>query len=353
LEAASVTATPPRRRSEAVREFISRYGLIAILLVLPVVYGIDDLSKDGNLTNLGANLVEGVSNGAILALIALGYTLVYGIIELINFAHGEVFMLGSLSAAGLYTTFGLTTDSSGIGLVLALVAILFLSMLVSGSLNVMIERVAYRPLRNAPKLAPLITAVGMSFILQNVGILWIGASQKSVPDLIGSQTELFHVFGLSISRGTVLAVSATIPLVFLLTQFVAHSRLGKAMRATAQDPEAARLMGINVDTTISVTFLLGGLMAGAAGLISALYQTSIWYFQGFSAGLYAFTAAVMGGIGNIRGAVLGGFIIGIIQGISDNRIGNDWTPAIVFIYLVIIMVFRPQGLIGEETREAG
>jgi branched-chain amino acid transport system permease protein len=353
VEAASVTGAPPRRRSDAIREFISRYGLIAILLVLPVVYGIQDLSEDGNLTQLGSNLVEGVSNGAILALIALGYTLVYGIIELINFAHGEVFMLGSLSAAGLYATFGLTPDTSAGGLVLGLLAILLLGMLVSGSLNVMIERVAYRPLRNAPKLAPLITAVGMSFILQNVGILWIGASQKSVPDLIGSQKELFEIVGLSISRGTVLAVAATIPLVFLLTQFVAHSRLGKAMRATAQDPEAARLMGINVDTTISLTFLLGGLMAGAAGLISALYQTSIWYFQGFSAGLYAFTAAVMGGIGNIRGAVLGGFIIGIIQGISDNRIGNDWTPAIVFVYLVIIMVFRPQGLIGEETREAG
>jgi branched-chain amino acid transport system permease protein len=353
LEAASVTGAPPRRRSEAVREFISRYGLIAILLVLPVAYGIQDLSQDGNLTQLGNNLVEGVSNGAILALIALGYTLVYGIIELINFAHGEVFMLGSLSAAGLYTTFGLTPDTSAGGLVLGLLVILFCCMLVSGSLNVMIERVAYRPLRNAPKLAPLITAVGMSFILQNVGILWIGASQKSVPDLIDSQKQLIEVVGLSISRGTVLAVAATIPLVFLLTSFVSRSRLGKAMRATAQDPEAARLMGINVDTTISLTFLLGGLMAGAAGLISALYQTSIWYFQGFSAGLYAFTAAVMGGIGNIRGAVLGGFIIGIIQGISDNRIGNDWTPAIVFVYLVIIMVFRPQGLIGEETREAG
>jgi branched-chain amino acid transport system permease protein len=353
VEAASATAAPPRRRSEAVREFVSRYGLIAILLIMPVVYGIQDLSDDGNLTRLGNNLVEGVSNGAILALIALGYTLVYGIIELINFAHGEVFMLGSLTAAGLYTTFGLTPDTAAGGLILGLLAILVLAMLVSASLNVMIERVAYRPLRNAPKLAPLITAVGMSFILQNVGILWIGASQKSVPDLIGSQDQLFEIAGVSISRGTVLAVAATIPLVFLLTQFVAHSRLGKAMRATAQDPEAARLMGINVDTTISLTFLLGGLMAGAAGLITALYQTSIWYFQGFSAGLYAFTAAVMGGIGNIRGAVLGGFIIGIIQGISDNRIGNDWTPAIVFVYLIIIMVFRPQGLIGEETREAG
>jgi branched-chain amino acid transport system permease protein len=353
LEAASVTAAPPRRRSEAVREFISRYGLIAILLVLPVAYGVQDLSNEGNLTRLGSNLVEGLSNGAILALIALGYTLVYGIIELINFAHGEVFMLGSLSAAGLYATFGLTPNTGTGGLILGLLAILAISMLVSGSLNVMIERVAYRPLRNAPKLAPLITAVGMSFILQNVGILWIGASQKSVPDLIGSQKHLFDVVGLSISRGTVLAVVAMIPLVFLLTTFVSRSRLGKAMRATAQDPEAARLMGINVDTTISLTFLLGGLMAGAAGVITALYQTSIWYFQGFSAGLYAFTAAVMGGIGNIRGAVLGGFIIGIIQGISDNRIGNDWTPAIVFVYLIIIMVFRPQGLIGEETREAG
>jgi branched-chain amino acid transport system permease protein len=161
------------------------------------------------------------------------------------------------------------------------------------------------------------------------------------------------VAGISISRGDVLAVVVTIPLVFLLTAFVARSRLGKAMRATAQDPEAARLMGVNVDTTISVTFLLGGLMAGAAGLINTLYQTNVWFFQGFTAGLIAFTAAVMGGIGNLRGAVLGGLIIGCIQQISDNRIGNEWTPAVIFAYLVLIMVFRPQGLIGEETREAG
>ena len=226
-------------------------------------------------------------------------------------------------------------------------------MVASGALNVMIERVAYRPLRNAPKLAPLITAVGFSFILQNVGILWIGGSPEGIPDLINAQKELFNIGGVSVSQGDVLAVAATIPLVLLLTTFISQSRLGKAMRATAQDPEAARLMGINVDTTISLTFLLGGLMAGAAGLIYALYQTTIWFFQGFQAGLIAFTAAVMGGIGNLKGAVLGGFIIGIIQQISDNRIGGEWTPAIVFAYLVLIMVFRPQGLIGEETREAG
>ena len=145
----------------------------------------------------------------------------------------------------------------------------------------------------------------------------------------------------------------TVPLFFFLINFISLSRIGRAMRATAQDPEAARLMGINVDTTISFTFLLGGLMAGAAGLIYALYQTDVWFFAGFTAGLIAFTAAVMGGIGNLKGAILGGLIIGVIQQISDNRIGTEWTPAIVFGYLVLILVFRPQGLIGEETREAG
>ena len=153
----------------------------------------------------------------------------------------------------------------------------------------------------------------------------------------------------------------TIPLLLLMTAFIGGSRLGKAMRATAQDPEAARLMGINVDTTISLTFLLGGMLAGAAGLIYALYQTTIWYFQGFTAGLIAFTAAVMGGIGNIKGAVLGGFIIGFIQQISDNRdevfgffpLGSEWTPAVVFAYLILIMVFKPSGLLGEQTRDAG
>jgi len=355
LEAAGIPAPPALkpRTSEVVSEFISKYGLIALLLAFPAYYGVQDLINDGNLTRLGNNLADGLSNGAIWALVALGYTLVYGIIELINFAHGEIFMIGAFVSFALWGTLGLTAQTGTIGLILGLLATLVVAMVTSGSLNVMIERVAYRPLRGAPKLAPLITAVGFSFILQNVGILWLGASQHSVPDLIHSQHELANIAGISISRGDVLAIAVTIPLVFLLTAFVGRSRLGKAMRATAQDPEAARLMGINVDTTISLTFLLGGLMAGAAGLINTLYQTSVWYFQGFTAGLIAFTAAVMGGIGNLRGAVLGGLIIGCIQQVSDNRIGNEWTPAVIFAYLVLIMVFRPQGLIGEETREAG
>ena len=226
-------------------------------------------------------------------------------------------------------------------------------MLATGSLNVLIERVGYRPLRDAPKLAPLITAVGFSFILQNVGQLWIGGSQQGTDNLIRQGQELFTVFGVSVSRGDALAVGVTVPLVVGLAVFIAQSRLGRAMRATAQDPEAAKLMGINVDTTISLTFLLGGVLAGAAGLVYALYQTNIWFFQGFKAGLIAFTAAVMGGIGNLKGAVLGGLIIGCVEQTSDNRIGPEWTTVIVFGYLVLIMTFRPQGLIGEETREAG
>ena len=226
-------------------------------------------------------------------------------------------------------------------------------MLGAGILNALIERVAYRPLRSAPKLAPLITAVGMSFILQNVGLLWLGGSQEGIADLINAQHTLVTIFGVTVENGDILAIAVTIPLLLVMTTFISRSRLGKAMRATAQDPEAARLMGINVDTTISLTFLIGGMLAGAAGLIYALYQTTIWFFQGFTGGLIAFTAAVMGGIGNLRGAVLGGVIIGCIQQMSDNRIGSEWTPAVVFAYLILIMVFEPSGLLGEQTRDAG
>ncbi len=352
MEAASVPSTRPAT-GQRVRDAIGKYGLIIVLLALPVFFAVQDLSEQGNLARMGQNLVAGVSNGSIWALVAIGYTLVYGIVELINFAHGEVFMIGSFISAAVFTTLGLTTDTSIPLLAIGLVGALVVAMLGSGILNSMIERVAYRPLRSAPKLAPLITAVGFSFILQNVGLLWRGGSQEGITDLIQSQKEVFSIVGVSITNGDLLAVFVTIPLLIGMTAFIARSRLGKAMRATAQDPEAARLMGINVDTTISVTFLLGGMLAGAAGLIYALYQTTIWYFQGFTAGLIAFTAAVMGGIGNIRGAVLGGLIIGFIQQLSDNRIGSEWTPAIVFAYLVLIMVFKPSGLLGEQTREAG
>ncbi len=342
-----------RAPGAGIRDFTSRFGLIGLLLILPVAFGIQDLQAEGDLSRLATNVKDGLSNGAIWALIALGYTLVYGIIELINFAHGDLFMIGSFVAFSLFGTLGMTVATAGLGLVFGLLLTLAVSMVACGTLNVLIERVAYRPLRGGPKLTALITAVGFSFILQNVGLLWLGGQHRGVPDLIDSQDRLFTLAGVPVTNGDVLAILVTIPLVLVLVNFIAYSRIGRAMRATAQDPEAARLMGINVDTTISFTFLLGGLMAGAAGLIYALYQTDVWFFAGFTAGLIAFTAAVMGGIGNLRGAVLGGLIIGVIQQISDNRIGTEWTPAIVFAYLVLILVFRPQGLLGEQTREAG
>ena len=354
MEAASIAAKARRAAPlTAVRKFLSRYGLIIALLVLPVGFGIHDLRVDHNLDHLGENLKDGISNGSIWALVAIGYTLVYGIIELINFAHGDVFMIGSFISFGVWGSLGVGLATGPLGVVGGLVVAGLAAMVGCGLLNVMIERVAYRPLRGAPKLAPLITAVGFSFILQNVGLEWLGGSPHGVDDLVRAQTIFFTVGGIQITHADVLAVAITIPLVLLLVAFVNRTRLGKAMRATAQDPEAARLMGINVDITISVTFLLGGLMAGAAGIIYALYNTTIWFQQGFEAGLIAFTAAVMGGIGNLYGAVLGGLIIGCIQQMSDDRIASTWTPAIVFAYLILIMVFRPQGLLGEETREAG
>ena len=360
MEAATVPAAPAVK-GDRLRNFIGTYGLITVLLALPVYFAVFDLVNDGSLSRIGNNLVDGISNGAIWALVAIGYTLVYGIVELINFAHGEVFMIGSFVAASLFATFGLTQDTGVLVLAIVLLVCLVLCMLASGILNTMIERVGYRPLRGAPKLAPLITAVGFSFILQNVGLLWRGGSQEGITDLIRSQNEIVSIAGVNITNGDLLSIFVTIPLLLLMTAFIGRSRLGKAMRATAQDPEAARLMGINVDTTISMTFLIGGMLAGAAGLIYALYQTTIWYFQGFTAGLIAFTAAVMGGIGNIKGAVLGGFIIGFIQQISDNRdelfgffpLGSAWTPAVVFAYLILIMTFKPSGLLGEQTRDAG
>ena len=301
--------------------------------------------------NFIQQLINGLTLGSVYGLIAIGYTMVFGIIGMVNFAHGDVFMVSAFIA--LIAFLILTTWLGITSIALALFIVLIAAMVFTSLLNWVIERVAYRPLRNAPKLAPLITAVGFSFILQNVGLLWKGGSPVGVPDLINQNKTVFKISGVIIHRADVLAIAVTVPLVFALTWFIGRTRAGRAMRATAQDPEAARLMGINVNSTISLTFMLGGMLAGAAGIVYALYETNVWYFQGFEAGLIAFTAAVMGGIGNVRGAVLGGIIIGCIQQLSDSRLGPQWTPAVVFGYLILVMVLRPRGLLGEETREAG
>jgi branched-chain amino acid transport system permease protein len=345
MEAASIPETPTGAspRNPAVR-WVSD-NVLWVLLGLALIYF---FAQDPKQTL--DDVKTGLSNGTIWALIALGYTLVYGIIELINFAHGEVFMIGSFVSVSIWGTLGVADNSGVVVSILGILGGLVIAMLASGTLNTMIERVAYRPLRNAPKLAPLITAIGMSFILQNVGLLW-RPTPDAAPDLIGSQNDYFSIFSVPIEHSDVFAVVVTVPLLVALVWFVGSTRYGKAMRATAQDPDAARLMGIDVDRTISLTFMLGGILAGAAGMIYALYNGTIQFNQGFTAGLIAFTAAVMGGIGNLKGAVAGGLIIGVIQSISDTHYGQVWTPAVVFAILILVMVFRPQGLFGEETRE--
>jgi branched-chain amino acid transport system permease protein len=344
MEAASIPESPTARPRRRAGDVLADNILWLLLILALVIYFIQDPKQTLD------DVKTGLSNGTIWALIALGYTLVYGIIELINFAHGEVFMIGSFITVSVWNTLGITAGNSMVAIVGSILVGLIVAMLASGTLNVMIERVAYKPLRNAPKLAPLITAIGMSFILQNVGLLWRPQPDSS-PDLIGSQKDYFSIFGVAIEHSDVFAVVVTVPLLIALLWFVGSTRYGKAMRATAQDPDAARLMGINVDRTISLTFLLGGVLAGAAGMIYALYNGTIQFNQGFTAGLIAFTAAVMGGIGNLKGAVVGGLIIGVIQSISDTHYGQVWTPAVVFAILILIMVFKPQGLFGEETRE--
>jgi branched-chain amino acid transport system permease protein len=297
----------------------------------------------------------GLTNGAVYALVALGYTLVYGILELINFAHGDVFMLGGLiSATMLITVFGLTEQSSTGAVVVALLGSLAVAMVACGVINATIEFVAYRPLRGAPRLAPLITAIGMSFILQNVAIFFYDTGYTGLPRVL-PHGSVFSVGGVTYTWDKLIVVIVTVPVLVGLMWLVLRTRQGKAMRATAQDRDAAAMMGINVNRTISFTFLLAGALAGAAGLLYALYFREVRYDTGFQLGLIAFTAAVLGGIGNLPGAVLGALSIGFIQAYNDglrwHSPGSDWTQSIVFSILILILVFRPEGLLGERTPE--
>ncbi len=309
-------------------------------------------------------VIIGLASGGLIALIALGYTLVYGIVELINFAHGEVFMMGAFLALTLVGFAGINADSSWATIVGVALLALAASMVFSAAINAGIDRLAYRRLRNAPRLAPLITAIGFSFILQNIGIYWLGSNPVSAPTLLPNQYRALNIltewFGFDTRirlRIIDLAVFAiTIPLLIGLSWFVYKTRTGKAMRAVAQDREAAALMGIDINRTISIAFLLGGSLAGAAGMIALFYNNAARFQMGFRYGLFAFTAAVLGGIGNLSGAVLGGVCIGLVWALSDGFMkeyipawGAQWTPAVIFGVLVIVMVFKPSGLLGEQT----
>jgi branched-chain amino acid transport system permease protein len=290
----------------------------------------------------------------VYGLVALGYTLVYGILQLINFAHGDNFALsGLLASTMILSVFHLTSDSSVAVIVGGLFVTLLVAMAFAGTVNAGIERIAYRRLRHAPRLAPLITAVGMSFIIQNVALAIYGVNAKDVPPLI-PDSNVFDIGGVTFQWNKLFVFLVTIPVLLGLTWLVQSTRQGKAMRATSQDPEAAAMMGIDVNRTISFTFLIAGALAGVGALLFLLLFF-MRYDTGFELGLIAFTAAVLGGIGNLMGAVLGAVLIGLIQAFNEGLAwaspGGDWTRSIVFGILIAILVFRPEGLLGERTPE--
>jgi branched-chain amino acid transport system permease protein len=318
-------------------------------------------------------IIVGIANGAIWAIIALGYTMVYGIIELINFAHGDLYMWGVFSSLTVLSLTGTLTTNDPVHIIWGLAAALIFAVVFCALVNVAIERLAYRRLRNAPRLAPLISAIGMSFTLENIGLIWAqqswlvpsfgttgGASQKDYPDLLtrlfqglGFNTNLLSYTGIGL-RFTIkdlLVIVLAGALMLGLRLFIQRTSLGKAMRATAQNRDAAKMLGIDIDRVISATFLIGGGLAGAAGLMAGLYNGTAWWFMGFRAGLFAFTAAVLGGIGNITGAMFGGFMIGLLASFSDGYLNARWTEAWVFAILVLILLLRPTGLFGEQVGE--
>jgi branched-chain amino acid transport system permease protein len=344
---AAMTTTLDWLRKSSVIDLI---GLV--LLGLVGVWLVGNFVQDPTeFINVG---LIGLTNGSIYGLVALGYTLVYGILQLINFAHGDVFALAGLVASTLIVSvLGLDTDSSVLVIIGGMLLTLVVIMVMFSIVNASIEFVAYKPLRRAPRLAALITAVGMSFIVQNVSLALYGVEFHSVPNFI-PRTEAIGIGDITYSWNKAAALLIVIPVLVLLTWFVSTTRQGKAMRAVAQDTEASAMMGINVNRTISVTFMIAGGLAGAAGIVYLL-QFNMRYDTGFELGLIAFTAAVLGGIGNLTGAVLGALVIGFIQAFNEGLTwytpGSDWTRTIVFGILIAILVFRPEGLLGERTPE--
>ena len=325
---------------------LQRYG--GYLVVAAVLLWVLDKFIHGP-AQFFSSAILGLSNGMLYALIALGYTLVYGIIELINFAHGDLFMLGTVMAGGILDHFGV--DHSSPANWFYLVVVMIIVMALCALINVTIEFLAYRRLRRAPKLAPLITAVGMSFVLQWFALFFHGSTphqhQSALPD------GAFNIKGVRIDYTFLIVIAVTVPLLLLLSFIVQRTRQGRAMRATAQDQDAARLMGINVNRTISFVFALGGALAGTAGIMYEQTVGTTDYKLGQQLGLIAFTAAVLGGIGNLTGAVLGGLLIGLIQGLNDGLplLTQLWSQSVVFTVLILVMVFKPEGLLGKPTTE--
>jgi branched-chain amino acid transport system permease protein len=301
----------------------------------------------------GSSTVDGLTVGSIYALVALGYTLVYGVLKLINFAHSEIFMIGTYAA--LFTLHGLDIHGPQTGLALAGVLALCLvaAMAASSGAAVVLERVAYRPLRKrgASRLAALISAIGASFFLQEVFALRYGRDQIPFPRVMAKRA-LFSIGDGTVRNDKLLVFVAALVMMVVLDRFVSGTRLGRGIRATAQDPDTAVLMGVNIDRVVFVTFLLGGAMAGAAALMFGTFFEVTQSTIGFVLGIKAFTAAVLGGIGNLRGALLGGFILGLIENYGASVWGSQWKDVISFTVLVAVLMLRPTGLLGEALRRA-
>ncbi|HLW59329.1 MAG TPA: branched-chain amino acid ABC transporter permease [bacterium] len=295
-------------------------------------------------------VINGLSLGAMYSLLALGFTMVYGIIELINFAHFNIFMLGSFIALFVLQFIGLSGQTralSGIPLVAALSLAFGSAMLVSGLVGVLVERTALRPMRNVPGTAAMITTIGVSYIIYNVVLLTVGAQTMNYPNPLPAVS--WHIGQATLRLREVLLWVVSLVLMGALHLFVKRTKMGKAMRATAQDQEAARMMGVEVDRIVMLTFFIGSALAGAAGLIFGLYYNFTSFLIGYSAGLRAFTAAVLGGIGNIVGAMIGGLIIGLIESVGGQLLQVRWTDVIIFSILIIVLVLRPTGLLGLST----
>ncbi|MBY9081076.1 branched-chain amino acid ABC transporter permease [Paenibacillus sp. HN-1] len=292
-------------------------------------------------------LINGISVGSIYALIALGYTMVYGIIKLINFAHGDVFMVGSF--IGLFSANFLS--DAGLPPVLVLIVSLVFSMTVSALLGITIERFAYKPLRKSTRIAALITAIGVSFLLEYTGVLVLGPQAKGFPDILAKKQ--FNLFGttIQVESNQVMILIVTIILMLLLQYIVRYTKTGKAMRAVSFDMEAARLMGINVDRTISATFAIGSALAAAAGVIFGMTYNSVDPLMGVMPGLKAFVAAVLGGIGSIPGALVGGLLLGTVETEISSLGYSSWRDGVAFAVLILILIFKPSGLFGKNVRE--
>src|SRR6195256_3861581 len=329
----------------------SLINLVGLAIVAVAFVATAQRVYQGGATYFFQTLGFGLAQGAIFALVALGYTMVYGIIELINFAHGDVFTLGAFISLALMPVFGLNEGRiSGAALILPLLGLFVVTMLICALVNVGIERVAYRPLRHAPRRAPLITAIGMSALLEGVMNVWRGPFNLHYPDFLPSN-QLPLGGGVTIAAKAVMVIVVAVVLMVSLTLFVNRSKLGKAMRATAQDRDAAQLMGININRTISAAFFIGAALAGAGGIIYGLYYNNLSFDLGFENGLIAFTAAVFGGIGNIQGAALGGLCIGLIRALNDGYFSTTWTDVVLFAILIGVLVFRPTGLLGARVPE--